>query len=1060
MGIDSGSVNQVSDVNDRSNVTGAGINMAQRVMDCGDAGHILLSRRVAEDLEQYRRWQTCLHDLGECEVKHGVRIHVFNLYTDEVGNREVPAKLKPIAQESAAAVVLPSAVESLRSKHRLIAATILLGIALALGFGFWFVSRRAAPNLQKRSQSSPPPKRSGKPLDLPALAQKAKGAVVLIVGYDAAGKGRTGSGFFVSADGRLVTNYHVIEGIVNATAKLESGAIYNIGGVLASSPALDLAVLKADARDTQFFLVDGASSSPEPGTRIAVIGSPLALEGSLSEGIVSANRSMEDGSWLQFSAPISPGSSGSPVLDRHGRVVGVATKVAKEGQNLNFARSSHDLWDFLQTIHQDAKPEPLSERALWKKDKILSDPDFIAAGEANGRGDGAAALKLLNALGQRYPGEPRLLFQFAYAYETLGLHDEAYSSYRAYIDINPTDSATWRYFAIAAANLNQIDEAINACKQSLKMDPNAATWRMLGDLYGKQGQYALAAPAYDEAKRLEKVQHPVESSPASTPAQTPRDNRPIYVVIAPASKGLNIRSDHSSKSTTIGKLQQGDRVFLEDGRIRNEDPPYPVTWQKVTTMNGATGWINFDYLAPLKDENQGSTSAAPESPASSPATEETEVRRFFEKWLSVSNASDTEQEASLYADPADYLGFGSLSRQQLVQALQLDLQRWPNQHNTVSNGPLVEKLSESEWRVTFAINFDASDPSKGKQVTGTADITWLIRRRKSGELEIASAKEQVTARTRHDLKPEEMTIEDYFLLLPPDSFAAPPAAWLKSALIDVRNGYMSCTGDGAQAPFEVALFRFRDGKPLVAVCWGDHSEEARTGLVFLDFFQLGSDKKMHKVSRSIFPVGNAGNRKGNWRFELPRYGQTVLVRNQQTGKILNRLTWNGETFAPQQSSQAALQTPSPSVTPNDTGKQVLRKVYVKKYNLSVMLPIDVFPEANKLESGDAFVLSDSTQASVGFKMERKSVADAYRDCLVEKPNVGPQFTIGYKAFRNDWFVVSGEFRSGSSNGRGFYIKGVKAGGSVLFMQIEYKEENCPFSEDTFTAMSQSFTGKR
>src|SRR3984893_14106240 len=94
MGVHSGPVNAVNDVNDRSNVTGAGINMAQRVMDCGDAGHILLSRHVAEDLEQYRQWQPCLHDLGECEVKHGARVSVVNFYTDDLGNPELPEKFK------------------------------------------------------------------------------------------------------------------------------------------------------------------------------------------------------------------------------------------------------------------------------------------------------------------------------------------------------------------------------------------------------------------------------------------------------------------------------------------------------------------------------------------------------------------------------------------------------------------------------------------------------------------------------------------------------------------------------------------------------------------------------------------------------------------------------------------------------------------------------------------------------------------------------------------------------------------------------------------------------
>ena len=94
MGVHSGQVNRVADINDKTSLTGSGINVAQRVLDCGDAGHILLSAHVAEDLGQYRQWQPCLHDLGECEVKHGLRLHVFNLYKDNLGNPQVPDKLK------------------------------------------------------------------------------------------------------------------------------------------------------------------------------------------------------------------------------------------------------------------------------------------------------------------------------------------------------------------------------------------------------------------------------------------------------------------------------------------------------------------------------------------------------------------------------------------------------------------------------------------------------------------------------------------------------------------------------------------------------------------------------------------------------------------------------------------------------------------------------------------------------------------------------------------------------------------------------------------------------
>jgi TolB-like protein len=103
MGIHSGPVNQVVDVNDRSNVAGAGIDMAQRVMDCGDAGHILLSKRVADDLAPFPRWNPHLHDLGECEVKHGRKVGLVNFYTDDLGNPKVPEKLKGASRQPAAA---------------------------------------------------------------------------------------------------------------------------------------------------------------------------------------------------------------------------------------------------------------------------------------------------------------------------------------------------------------------------------------------------------------------------------------------------------------------------------------------------------------------------------------------------------------------------------------------------------------------------------------------------------------------------------------------------------------------------------------------------------------------------------------------------------------------------------------------------------------------------------------------------------------------------------------------------------------------------------------------
>jgi TolB-like protein/class 3 adenylate cyclase/Flp pilus assembly protein TadD len=127
MGIHSGPVNEVADLNEQVNMAGAGVNVAQRVMDCGDAGHILLSKHTAEDLSQFRQWQAELHDLGECEVKHGGRLHVVNLYNGEVGNPQVPMKFRQAVQ-----------------KRRRVLIAVLILLAAAVGAGYYFFSQRLA----------------------------------------------------------------------------------------------------------------------------------------------------------------------------------------------------------------------------------------------------------------------------------------------------------------------------------------------------------------------------------------------------------------------------------------------------------------------------------------------------------------------------------------------------------------------------------------------------------------------------------------------------------------------------------------------------------------------------------------------------------------------------------------------------------------------------------------------------------------------------------------------------------------------------------------------------
>src|SRR6266542_4372415 len=151
MGVHSGPVNQVTDVNDRTNFAGAGINVAQRVLDCGDAGHILLSGHVAADLADYRHWRPHLHDLGECEVKHGLRLHVFNLYKDNLGNPQVPEKLKRRRRKHAPNVgVRPISVPRW-PRIALTVALLVPTIALVISSLVFF--NRASPSITR----APPP---------------------------------------------------------------------------------------------------------------------------------------------------------------------------------------------------------------------------------------------------------------------------------------------------------------------------------------------------------------------------------------------------------------------------------------------------------------------------------------------------------------------------------------------------------------------------------------------------------------------------------------------------------------------------------------------------------------------------------------------------------------------------------------------------------------------------------------------------------------------------------------------------------------------------------------
>jgi TolB-like protein/class 3 adenylate cyclase/Tfp pilus assembly protein PilF len=149
MGVHSGPVSRVTDVNEKTNIAGSGINVAQRVLDCGDAGHILLSAHVTEDLCEYRHWQPHLHDLGECEVKYGLHLHLFNLYKNGLGNPQVPEKLRRGRRKPASAVSVRPVTTPPWPKYVLTAVLLVSAVALAISFSVFY--RRGSPAVARSS---------------------------------------------------------------------------------------------------------------------------------------------------------------------------------------------------------------------------------------------------------------------------------------------------------------------------------------------------------------------------------------------------------------------------------------------------------------------------------------------------------------------------------------------------------------------------------------------------------------------------------------------------------------------------------------------------------------------------------------------------------------------------------------------------------------------------------------------------------------------------------------------------------------------------------------------
>src|SRR5882762_11151751 len=336
---------------------------------------------------------------------------------------------------------------------------------------------------------------------LPDLVRRIKPSAVAIETFDARGEQLSrGSGFFIDSE-RVVTNRHVIENAYRAEVHSFNGYVYPVKGVVAVDAEGDIAVLRVEAPAGQVRPLSLERTSPQEGESVVVIGNPFGLEGSVTNGIVSAVRDIPTfGRIIQITAPISPGSSGSPVVNMHGQVIGVATLQITGGQSVNFAIPS----------------ERISQ---LQGGALLSLSDLVAASGRNKRAkavqsfrDGLSflskddcenALPYFEKAVESDGNYAEAWAQTGFCREKLGRHSDAIEASRKAVNLRPSAES---YFNIGLASyyLKQYREAVENYRQAIRLDPyNAAdAYYALGLVYRDWGRADDEIQAYKQAIRL------------------------------------------------------------------------------------------------------------------------------------------------------------------------------------------------------------------------------------------------------------------------------------------------------------------------------------------------------------------------------------------------------------------------------------------------------------------------------------------------------------------------------------------------------------------------------
>jgi Flp pilus assembly protein TadD len=321
-------------------------------------------------------------------------------------------------------------------------------------------------NAQDRSNSDSTRQLNTAPqqASLPELVRRVKPSVVSVLTYDAKGEPLiSGSGFFVRA-GEVVTNMHVIKGAhrVEIHTLEGKGRTYPVAGALAVDDEADLALLKVDLPADRSRALTMTTALPDEGEQVFVIGNPLRLEGSVSDGIVSAVREVPDlGRIIQVTAPVSHGNSGSPLFNMHGEVIGIVTVKVTNGQNINLHGAEPMAFDQIALKSKaGSQPEALAE--LWYRGGI----DSLWLGNYDN------ALNYFETAANRNPRRPETWIQIGYCKVKQGRNEDAIRAYKRALQLRPSSSEAFNKLGDAYFFAGRFDEAITSYKDAARVQPN------------------------------------------------------------------------------------------------------------------------------------------------------------------------------------------------------------------------------------------------------------------------------------------------------------------------------------------------------------------------------------------------------------------------------------------------------------------------------------------------------------------------------------------------------------------------------------------------------------